>query len=571
MTDKKAVSNAGMCVKLMNQDSVKCPSFSRISNILNTFQYDAINTREYQQINSMFKDGKYTESQLLNDFNHLKFDHNIDNNDIQFSKLFQHLKHNYDIRCDLTCKHIKQYYIGRDKSFSEHISSTDDMDIYNAFDFEYGHILQLISRIHVYFIHSYDINSRLTPKQIHQIEQKLTEHDSKESDELEQQTMEIITTFANNNTEVTEPARTRNTQKFLENVSVALDFQRMHLILQEHRIQISQYELKSAFSGYKNKNEFIMDLMNAYYGSNSNISITFLPKNHEIRNRLYEVILFNYIQSHDLNDENFIKIAVIIIREKYPAMQIDQFVQIAMNEHITGKIFIKDSSTFKNSSAFARLFNSIDGYKKKQLTKIYSTIKKWTPIKLGTTIEQKNIEIKEQKSNVAEYSVPEEKEMDCIEKSKLYEIGTRWYFWDSMKTHPQYVKQEYTNFKDEMLQSNLTQELFDAKVWNGFRESAKTLLTTDKVKAMSCNGYYKSMYKIEENAPITLQHLLSITIYTDSTTLCNIMCSVLREADKKKIAQIANWVKLLTECVQCFGTSLDDKRKYYRGIDCVLH
>eukprot|EP01084_Bolivina_argentea_P173483 300498_1 len=35
------------------------------------------------------------------------------------------------------------------------------------------------------------------------------------------------------------------------------------------------------------------------------------------------------------------------------------------------------------------------------------------------------------------------------------------------------------------------------------------------------------------------------------------------------IARIANWAKLLTECVQCYGTKLQN-RKYYRGLKKVL-
>eukprot|EP01084_Bolivina_argentea_P276288 471413_1 len=36
------------------------------------------------------------------------------------------------------------------------------------------------------------------------------------------------------------------------------------------------------------------------------------------------------------------------------------------------------------------------------------------------------------------------------------------------------------------------------------------------------------------------------------------------------IAEIANWVKLLTECVQCYGTRIQ-KKKYYRGVNTVFN
>ena len=61
-------------------------------------------------------------------------------------------------------------------------------------------------------------------------------------------------------------------------------------------------------------------------------------------------------------------------------------------------------------------------------------------------------------------------------------------------------------------------------------------------------------------------------LYTDYTQLCGTFCSVLRSEDKAKIQHIAHWARLLTECVQCFGSTLKSgkSKKFFRGVSKVF-
>lgn len=103
-----------------------------------------------------------------------------------------------------------------------------------------------------------------------------------------------------------------------------------------------------------------------------------------------------------------------------------------------------------------------------------------------------------------------------------------------------------------------------------------------KMKQIVSNGNNQNVYGIKPGEPITLQHLISIKLYTDYTSLCKTFCEAFR---LKKLTQhlyermlslenrnkkIANWARLLTESVQAYGTIRSSKKVYYRGIDAAF-
>eukprot|EP01083_Nonionella_stella_P176738 619203_1 len=68
-------------------------------------------------------------------------------------------------------------------------------------------------------------------------------------------------------------------------------------------------------------------------------------------------------------------------------------------------------------------------------------------------------------------------------------------------------------------------------------------------------------------------------LYTDYTWLCKIFCESFRrkrtahgqcetiESVQSRNERVANWAKLLTESVQCYGTFMTEEAKHWRGID----
>ena len=160
--------------------------------------------------------------------------------------------------------------------------------------------------------------------------------------------------------------------------------------------------------------------------------------------------------------------------------------------------------------------------------------------------------------------------VDHEQPRDIYEIGRRFYFWDSHRKHPDYVAPKYSNMKEEVLNNPLLNGLTDIRAWNSLTAAITTLLATECALQIVSNGHSVYMYGIEQMEPFDAQHLRAVKLYSDFTDLCAKFCTILRWADKKLIAGIAHWARNLIETVQCFGSSLKsngEKRTYYRGVN----
>eukprot|EP01084_Bolivina_argentea_P127288 225131_1 len=242
-------------------------------------------------------------------------------------------------------------------------------------------------------------------------------------------------------------------------VKGSIDFSIINKILIDNDIKIDDEHLRSAFDEYKcDKNKFTSDIIDAFYCTNdellpesNKISIDHLPNDNEIRHIIYEHILFKYIKKDELNNNNFIKIATTIIRNKYNHINVDEFQKIALDKHVDGRIFVKGSDSFKNSTGFVKLFTSIAGYNKKTLAQIYTKINKWKPIKIQFMKAKLSFE---NKNNSNENNDENKTEKDQ-QQIGVYEIGTRFYFWNSLKSHKHYIQPKYQSLKEELLKNTL--------------------------------------------------------------------------------------------------------------------
>ena len=108
---------------------------------------------------------------------------------------------------------------------------------------------------------------------------------------------------------------------------------------------------------------------------------------------------------------------------------------------------------------------------------------------------------------------------------------------------------------------------------------SSVLMGTDRMRTLSGNGSETAKYGISLNAPISMQHLYAMKLYTDCSWLCKIFCEAFRmkkvseteyeriESVQRRNEKIANWAALLMETVQCYGELRAGKRSYFRGID----
>eukprot|EP01084_Bolivina_argentea_P021747 40411_1 len=136
-----------------DNDFSECRACQQIKFVLG--QYHKIlqhnNTQKQLQVlvDQLFHDA-YPILQLLNDFDHVKHNHQVDNEDSQFYLFSDYLSEVFAY-CDIkTCKSIHRHYSRREKF----ITNQQITHNYN---------LDLLSRIHTYFIHSQQTN-RLTKK-----------------------------------------------------------------------------------------------------------------------------------------------------------------------------------------------------------------------------------------------------------------------------------------------------------------------------------------------------------------------------------------------------------------------
>ena len=183
-----------------------------------------------------------------------------------------------------------------------------------------------------------------------------------------------------------------------------IDFDRLCNVLNNNDFDVDEKHfelediLKAEFYGYYNRNTLITDICDGLNNEKDDV----LPLsqilenkpfeyNKEERKRFYGVVLHKFINVEELNNENFIKILLITVKNKYSHYNLDEIEIIAKKHKLNGRMFIKKNPEFKNSVKFAALFKSIKNYDRKELCKIYSQIKPWKQLVFYSDINYKII------------------------------------------------------------------------------------------------------------------------------------------------------------------------------------
>eukprot|EP01083_Nonionella_stella_P200706 734775_1 len=615
--------------EIPQQDILKCQAIRRIKIILHDFNNNPSQKDRHEnestlmnQFASIFVSNCYTNTSLLNDFHHIKYVHRADDNDEAFSKIHEYFIDGIDTVCDGNqCLLIGRYY--RDRSILRILrNEAQDNDEHNPHDPQY--MMDLISRIHVYFIHSYHIN-RFTMDELRSVNEQ-TEDSNLNGEALEDKKVQLLSDIMNTKHDII--GIKSDNDKFKEHMSIVkpkqetsvIDYAKMSNILHKRDITIAMQDLRSAFSAYtgdRNNNDkdmLIADVIDAYYDDTSlplsnGISITSLGSDYAHRHTIYGIILFEYFEKRDINVANFVKLTEKLMAKYYPAIDLPAFVEAAMSANINGSIFIKGNAEHKSSLQFAKIFKSVKGYKKKKLTDLYKRINSsWDHIEIerkddkiasnATEITREREECKQPKTTAqnkkqfeAELENVEMKDDDACddveieikqdefesqdnsnlstqqsERHDIYDTGNQFYYWHSYRHHPRYIEAKYCDLKEEMLNNPV--RCLELSQWRSLQTECKTDIATDVARNIKSNGFWENMYKIAKFTLFSIHHLCALKVYTDYTTESKLFCATLRSGNPQKIGTIAVWCRLLVECVQCYGTELDSKKeKYYRGVD----
>eukprot|EP01084_Bolivina_argentea_P075872 137498_1 len=526
----------------------------------------------YSKINS-----NYSCVELLNDFYHIKYNHNTNDDSTEFNIFYRYLCGS-ELQCNIeSCDGSRRYYNGRDIN----------KNTINSYP------LNLICRIHTYFIHSYETAT-------------LTQH---------------------------EIAHINN--KFITTNHQMLDYSTISNMLKNHDIIISAMDLETAFMYHSyHKQQLINDLCAISLNTNdentllSNILLNDLQQtDEEKRNIICQLLLHKYIRKDDLNTTNFVNILQMTASKINKRIDMNVIAAIAYNQNLTVKMFEKRETSFKNSIAFAKIFKTTENWKKKEWTNIYITINKWLKKWESSTVSYKPENKSEQKTkyfkqqdvdyidketdehrvqqfcastntsrdiavnflNKANWNVSfainkylnqtdqsDNHNNDPMNKNNsVYHSGIPFWYWENFPPDRIFIKSKMSSLKQEILMF----KDFSYQNWELLCKECSDMSKTDKVKHIYANDNCVDGYDVQKDEIITQKHLHSIKLYTDYSWLCSIFCDTFRcrqvsQNQYERIQsvilrneKVANMAKLLIETVQCFGTLMQKKRKYYRGID----
>eukprot|EP01084_Bolivina_argentea_P077003 139597_1 len=187
-----------------SSDFTKCPSAHRIKLLLSEYDKIIDDTSQIEEIDIQTKTNKLVNNllsdkdinysnvhvKLMNDFYHIKYNHNINDDRTQFDEFHQYLTDNKNkLTCDMNyCKSVERYNRNRNKLLSIQLDNTanDNNDIKDQYS------LFLLSRIHTFFIHSFE-TAILTNDEIKYIEGQLDEFKQADDDTLNDKKLALIT------------------------------------------------------------------------------------------------------------------------------------------------------------------------------------------------------------------------------------------------------------------------------------------------------------------------------------------------------------------------------------------
>eukprot|EP01084_Bolivina_argentea_P014691 27463_1 len=294
-------------------------------------------------INKKLFDGRYSSLQLLNDFDHLKYDHDIHQNPWQFASFYKYLTGSECVSvCDIkNCVSIQRRY---NKSNSRYTTIKNSEQMNNF-------CLDLLSRIHTYFLHSKDI-TRLTIVDVKYFEKQLTEYEQKHDDNQmfnDKKLNLLVKIMQKKQKTLSSIVESTKHSKYISSDEEYLDYKKISQILQEYNIFITDDKLENAFDqhGYVKK-QLISDLCIGFDNDKKNnillSQILTNPLQITHKNdmqKIYDILLHSYIDLKELEHDNFKQMLWNVVPKILPDIDIQQFIDICTKHNLSGKIFFK--------------------------------------------------------------------------------------------------------------------------------------------------------------------------------------------------------------------------------------
>ena len=160
-------------------------------------------------------------------------------------------------------------------------------------------------------------------------------------------------------------------------------------------------------------------------------------------------------------------------------------------------------------------------------------------------------------------------------------FGERYYFWDWYKENERedwrcnpgrcykdlYVAPKYSNIKEEICQ-NQTFRLSLANFDFVYCKATNYLKSSQVIRGMKSFGNELCHYELADGQCLTLNHLISLILYTDFKELCHRFVGTFcrlhpnenEQSFKRRKREYYFWSKLLRESVELFGTPVSESK-----------
>ena len=527
-----------------------------------------------ENLKSVVNKHDYSGTKLLDDLHHLQYDHDLRNDDTKFDEAFEFLRDcTSGNGCNVNhCPFMVRHYRERGREGGSLHEPDDDV------------LIDIMAQIHCYLLHSFDVD-RLTKEERDRVDMELSvgigvnsldDDDSRHEDDLFQSQKlgkinEILTAKREKLRFIRDDRRYRdNADDQKLNGDKSIDF-----VMMAEKVGVDANDLEQSLSDYENDRDRLMaDLIEAVYSEDSTKTEIWgkLKMEDDVKSAVFLNVLHGHFKSTQLNTDNLIGASKVFVARKRLQIDIDILIDVVTTNGIDGRMFDKtELDSYENCGNFAKRFKGLNDCKLQHVRQLYTALRKWK------FVEQKEVVVTVENVQDAEDGKDDEKEPvdgDAVvigsNETDVYEIGKRFYFWDSHRKHPDFVAAKYSNMKEEVLNNPLLATFITIGAWNALTAAITTMLSTEKAQRICSNGQSEYMYSIKTCEPLEAQHLRSLKLYTDFTKLSAKFCAILRWADPKLIAGIAHWARHLIETVQCFGSKLGTEsatRTYYRGVD----
>eukprot|EP01084_Bolivina_argentea_P027690 51450_1 len=524
------------------ENVLKCKSVHRIKILLKQFNdivdeessepISRLQNQAHDLIHHKLGQDVYNNAMLLNDFHHIKYEHNVEKDVEKFDQVFDSLPHRCNIK---TCKYLMYHYRDRTQVDKSYANSPNDNDNIK----EYG--LNLICRVHTYLFHSYDLN-KLTKAEINtmndtlnQFKQTLDIDDENYSILLQEKKLDIVYTTIKEKAGKALDKVQSSKSKFIEPVDDKYQlFQDVLFVDNELNPLLyffwqHEYDTDAIYDDLEQKDE-------------SNI-YTYFTQNLKNKINQYGVLC----EVVEIYAPFVLSCNLLTHQQQIKTYILTQFCGFTSATVDVAKKFLI-ATNWDMTLAVDRYFR-FDG----DVSKIQM------PHKAGTDHRRDSTKL-------------EPLDLSGLNSNKsandIYSLGTKFWYWQSMKNQPNYIQPKHGSLKFDVFYHNE----IDCNVssWQALEEECNVLLNSATCKRIVSSGNNKQLYGIEANNAFYLEHICALLLYTNYTVWCSLFCQIIRDGNKKKICAIANWARLLIEVVQCYGSftsSMSMDIPFYRGIN----